>query len=298
MWAESKGLGKGTSIHFTIKLPTISTDISLETLHNAFAQSEFRGPGSVAELSSSFLRNGQQIQVQDTLPNNSKLSNVKALILLGNHTNQLVMQNHLESLVGPSNIKVLTGISPEEDIVEALGQVDCVISDFAMISQKMQNLTNKDSVSRITLILLEPQIEWESEKSKKLKELYPRTQFVKTPLRQLKLDHELRAILNPVVVKNSTEKKEESAGEKTINGSAVVENSFQQESRKTTAYSQPQESHELDKYNQQRERDMQKEKQAETSNAPSDLKKQEPEGPLVLVVEDNLLNQKVRCLHS
>ncbi len=228
MWVESKGLGKGATFHFTLTLPTISCDISAESLHDVvFTQSDVGGGDSVMKLRTLINKNraspaAEEEEEEEGASGPSKRDHNKdtgitwfatrrwkILILLDNCTTQRVIEQLFESL-HYDNI-MLTVAHSKEEALEMLNQgVDAIISDFVMAGQLKSYLEVESKAGggggggdMPPLILLAPQVEWESEKVMELKELYPWTRFLKTPLRQLKLVHELKTVLSPFFVKRA-----------------------------------------------------------------------------------------------
>ncbi len=357
MWVESKGLGKGATFHFTLTLPTISCGISAESLHDVvFTQSDVGGGDSVMKLRSLLNQTGtslhQVLGKESAGEFGTAAESCKILILLDNCTTQRVIEQHLESVR-----YTVTVTHSKEEALEVLNQgVDAIISDFVMAGQ-LKSYLEVESKGRgggeggdmPPLILLAPQVEWESEKAMELKEVYPCTRFLKTPLRQLKLVHELKTVLSPFFVKraaaaaagggegegegrgetgervplkedNTTKKKKDSCEhteeeqKREEHRPSVCTDPIDKQpsavvvdSDSTTAQSvparpcvhNPEAVQQNQKGNDNSNNTSNKVKSEEEVKKKSEQTEKpqspvEPNGPLVLVVEDNLLNQKVK----
>ncbi len=286
---ESKGQGTGTTFHFTIQLLRISPDIlSFQALQNVVAQStEIEDPETVL----SFLISGLRPQ---TKLNSSSLTNYDIdklskrklciLILLSSSTNERVITNHLTRLRDYSVEQII--VHSKEEVREALAihqEVDCIISDLLLVGKVENYLRENEGENRLRIpyvILLAPQMEWESEEAMKWKQTYCSVHFLRTPLKQLSLATELRTIFNSyfTCVERGS-KEEEMSEEKEMKGRRV-------------------EPHEEQQRN---ERGVQRNRQ-NSGSAEEETKKlvnsaEERSAPLVLIVEDNYLNQKARiCL--
>ncbi len=309
IWVESKGQGTGTTFHFTIQLLRISPDVlSFQALENAFGQStEIEDPETVLSfLNSSGLRpQTKQLNSSSSSSSSSwltkhdtdKLSKRKLciLILLSNSTNERVIASHLARLRDYSVDQIM--VHSTEEVREALAvhqeeeeEVDCIISDLQWVG-KVENYLlrgNEEGENRlripcVILLLLAPQMEWESEEAMKWKQIYRSVHFLRTPLRQLGLATELRTIFNSYFTCADRGSKEE--------GEMSEEKDMKGRSVDTIKKWQRNEREGVQRNNGQHSGSAEDETKTQVNSA------EERSGPLVLIVEDNYLNQKARiCL--
>ncbi len=298
---ESKGQGTGTTFHFTIQLLRISPDIlSFQALENVFAQStEIEDPETVLSfLDNSDLRPQTKLNSSSfTNYDRDKLSKRKLciLILLSNSTNERVIASHLTRLRDYSVDQII--VHSTEEVRDALAihhqeeeeEVDCIISDLQLVGKVENYLEGNEGENRVRipyviLLLLAPQMEWESEEAMKWKQISRSVHFLRTPLRQLSLATELRTIFNSyfTCVDRGSKEEEEMSEEKEMKGRRV-------------------DTHEEQQRNE-REGVQRKNRQYSGSAEEEETKTrvitaEERSAPLVLIVEDNYLNQKARiCL--
>ncbi len=282
IWVNSEGQGTGTTFHFIIPLSAISPDISFRTLQYALSQSEIEDPDTVL----SFLSNTGQpyTKLLSEASGKVKRRSLCSLLRLSNGTNERVIIKYLEGLRDYS-VRQLIVHSKEEAInTLALQDVDCIISDF-LFFEELEKYSRNEGKSRPMPVMVLLASHMELEEAKKRKPTYPYVHFLKTPLRQLSLVHELSTILNSCLTRVKGRNKQEETPEKENQRKEYVKQTVQPEQRN--------ESKVTDIRNNSQQSDSDDTQKRETK---PEVKIDEPK-PLVLVVEDNPLNQKV-CCHS
>ncbi len=293
IWVEGKGQGTGTTFHFTIQLLRISPDILLfQALQTVFAQSEIEDHETVL----SFLYSGLRPQTKLYSSNLADYETDKMLkqklcivILLSNSTNKRVITSHLTRLHDYSVEQMI--VHSKEEVRKALAihqEVDCIVSDLLFVG-KVENYLNRGNEGEnrlripVILLLLAPQMEWESEEAMKWKQIYRTVHFLRTPLRQLSLANELRTVFNSYFTYVDRGSKEKEMSE---------EKEMKRRRVDTTHEKQRNEREGI-------QRNRQYGGNAEEIRTLVNSAEERSSAPLVLVVEDNYLNQKACiCLCS
>ncbi len=282
---DSEGQGTGTTFHFIIPLSAISPDIPFRTLQYALCQSEIEDPDAVVSF---LLNTGQSYTKRPSEASDKvKRKSLCSLICLSNGTNERVIIKYLEGLREYS-VRQLIVHSKEEAIKTlALQEVDCIISDFLLFEELEKYSRNDEGKNRLMPVIVLLASHRELEEAKKWKQTYPYVHFLKTPLRQLSLVQELSTILNSCTTRSKGRNKQEETPEKTNQRKEYVKQTIQPEQRRN-------ESKVTDIRNNSQE--SARDNDTQKRETKPEVKIDDEPKPLVLVVEDNPLNQKVCVL--